>query len=70
LSAQLSAGTSGVPGTQLIFNAGNQVRLNADVFTNNAPIEIDAGVGAFWLPHRSARLAPEAEGARKFVRAA
>jgi hypothetical protein len=38
-------GRGGVPGTQLIFNAGNQVRLNADVFTNNAPVEIDAGAG-------------------------
>jgi hypothetical protein len=38
-------GRGGVPGTQLIFDAGNQVRLNADVFTNNAPIEVDAGVG-------------------------
>jgi filamentous hemagglutinin family protein len=38
-------GRGGVPGTQLTFNAGNQVRLNADVFTNNAPIEVDAGAG-------------------------
>jgi hypothetical protein len=38
-------GRGGVPGTRLIFNAGNQVRLSADVFTNNAPIEVDAGAG-------------------------
>ena len=37
-------GRGGVPGTQLTFVAGNQVRLNADVFTN-APVEIDAGAG-------------------------
>jgi filamentous hemagglutinin family protein len=38
-------GRGGLPGTQLTFVAGNQVRLNADVFTNNAPVEIDAGAG-------------------------
>jgi hypothetical protein len=38
-------GRGGVPGTQLIFNAGHQVRFNADVFTNNAPIEVNAGAG-------------------------
>ena len=36
-------GRGGIPGTQLIFDAGNQFRLNADVFTNNAPIEVSAG---------------------------
>jgi hypothetical protein len=43
-------GRGGVPGTQLIFNAGHQVRFNADVFTNNVPIEVDVGAGAFWRP--------------------
>ena len=38
-------GRGGVPGTQLVFVAANQVRLNADVFTNNALVEIDAGAG-------------------------
>jgi filamentous hemagglutinin family protein len=38
-------GRGGVPGTQLIFDAGNQIRLNADVFTNNAPIEVNVGAG-------------------------
>jgi filamentous hemagglutinin family protein len=39
-------GRGGAPGTPLILVAGNQVRLNADIFTNNAPIEIDAGAGS------------------------
>jgi hypothetical protein len=38
-------GRGGVPGTQLLLNAGNQVRLNANVFTNNAPIGVDVGSG-------------------------
>lgn len=38
-------GRGGVPGTQLVFDAGNQVRLKTDVLTNDAPIEIDAGAG-------------------------
>ncbi len=38
-------GRGGIPGAQLVFVAGNQVRLNADVFTNNAPIGIDVGAG-------------------------
>jgi filamentous hemagglutinin family protein len=36
-------GRGGKPGTQLVLNAGNQVRLNANVFTNNAPIEVVVG---------------------------
>jgi filamentous hemagglutinin family protein len=39
-------GRGGMPGTQLMLKAGNQVRLNASVFTNNGPIEIDAGPGS------------------------
>jgi filamentous hemagglutinin family protein len=35
----------GVPGTQLMLNAGNQVRLNANVFTNDGSVEVDVGLG-------------------------
>ena len=35
----------GLGATQLIFNAGHQVRLNANIFTNDAPIEVDVGAG-------------------------
>jgi hypothetical protein len=38
-------GRGGTPGTQLVLDAGNQVRLNANVFTNNAPIEVGVGHG-------------------------
>jgi hypothetical protein len=38
-------GRGGIPGTRLIFNAGHQVRFNANIFTNNAAIEVDAGAG-------------------------
>jgi filamentous hemagglutinin family protein len=38
-------GRGGTPGTQLVLDAGNQVRLNANVFTNNAPIEVGVGPG-------------------------
>jgi filamentous hemagglutinin family protein len=39
-------GRGGTPGAQLMLKAGNQVRLNANVFTNNGPIEIDVGPGS------------------------
>jgi hypothetical protein len=50
-------GRGGVAGTQLIFNAGNQIRLNADVFTNNAPIEVDVGAGGVLASSGSALCA-------------
>lgn len=58
-------GRGGVPGAQLIFVAGNQVRLNADVFTNNAPVEIDAGAGGVLAsPGRSTISTTSATGLR------
>ncbi len=36
-------GRGGKPGTRLVLRAGNQVRLNANVLTNNAPLEVDTG---------------------------
>jgi filamentous hemagglutinin family protein len=38
-------GRGGKPGTRLVLTAGNQVRLNANVLTNNAPLEVDTGAG-------------------------
>jgi len=38
-------GRGGKPGTGLVLTAGNQVRLNANVVTNNAPLEVEAGAG-------------------------
>jgi hypothetical protein len=40
-------GRGGKPGTRLVLTAGNQVRLNANVLTNNAPLEVDTGAGGF-----------------------
>lgn len=58
-------GRGGVPGMQLIFVAGNQVRLNTDVFTNNAPVEIDASAGGVLAsPGRSAISTSSATGLR------
>jgi filamentous hemagglutinin family protein len=50
-------GRGGRPGTQLMLNAGNQVRLNANVFTNNAPIEIVVGRGNIVTAPRTALCA-------------
>jgi filamentous hemagglutinin family protein len=38
-------GRGGKPGTRLVLRAGNQVRFNANVLTNNAPLEVDTGAG-------------------------
>jgi filamentous hemagglutinin family protein len=38
-------GRGGKPGTRLVLIAGNQVRLDAEVLTNNAPLEVDTGAG-------------------------
>jgi filamentous hemagglutinin family protein len=38
-------GRGGKPGTRLVLTAGNQVRLNANVLTNNAPLEVNTGAG-------------------------
>ena len=40
-------GRGGKPGTRLVLTAGNQVRLNANVLTNNAPLGVDTGPGGF-----------------------
>jgi filamentous hemagglutinin family protein len=66
-------GRGSVPGTQLAFVAGHQVRFNADVFTNNAPVEIDAGAGgvlaspgtAFCAGARSITVKSEGSTARQ-----
>ncbi len=38
-------GRGGKPGTRLVLIAGNQVRLSANVLTNNAALEVDTGAG-------------------------
>jgi filamentous hemagglutinin family protein len=38
-------GRGGKGGTRLVLTAGNQIRLNANVLTNNAPLEVDTGAG-------------------------
>ncbi len=38
-------GRGGKPGTRLVLTSGNQVRLNANVLTNNAALEVDTGAG-------------------------